>query len=223
MERLISSDAEFKARPKIAISSDDGPYKGSIEEFLGVLHDKGVKATFFWIVENAKQFRREDPLWFEKILYQVNYDGHEIGLHGPRDYEPSLWTRLVTAFGPREIRRAYWELEAITGMNIRYFRPHYLFQPLAIATARMIGLSTPIPDAKNYANGDASVEEQVRRFSGGQAGSILVFHDRIDHVSRRRTVTNATKALPQVIDILRERGLEPTNISGLPRGSYRSL
>lgn len=221
MERLIlSSDAESKARPKIAISSDDGPYKGSIEELLGILHDKGVKATLFWIVENAKQFRKNDPVRFEKILYQVNDDGHEIGLHGPRDYEPSLWTRLVTASGPREIRRAYWELEGITGMNVRWFRPHFLFQPVAVATARMIGLSTPIPDAKNYANGDAPVEKQIEKFSGGHAGSILVFHDGI---SIRRPITNAVRALPHVIDNLRAKGLEPTNISGLPQRSYRSL
>ena len=206
--------------PKIAISSDDGPYEGSIEELLGVLQDSGVRATFFWIVENARRIKENDPVWFEKIMYQVNDDGHEIGLHGPSDYTPSLRTRLVTAHGPREIRRAYWELERLTGMDVRYFRPHILLQPIAVATARLLGLRTPIPDAKNYANGDAPVEEQVMKFSRGKEGGILVFHDGI---SLNRPITNAVAAMPQVIANLRARGLEPTNISGLPQGSYRSL
>lgn len=219
MERLATFDPKNE-KPKIAISSDDGPYPKTIEGFLGVLHDKKTPATLFWIAENAKRFQKSDPVWFGKLLYQINDDGHEIGLHGPSDYEPSIWKRAITAHGPREIRRAHWELEAITGMQIKYFRPHMLLQPIAIATARMIGLRTPIPDAVNYADAAAPVEEQVRRFSGGHEGSILVFHDGI---SKHRQNTNAAAALPIVIDILRVRGLEPTNISGLPQGSYRSV
>lgn len=219
MEKLTKYDPA-KDKPRIAISSDDGPYPKTIEGLLGVLHDKKVPATLFWIAENAKRFQKQDPVWFEKVLYQINDEGHEIGLHGPSDYEPSVWTRAVTAHGPREIRRAYWDLEAMTGMEVKYFRPHILLQPLAVAAARMLGLRTPIPDAANYADGAAPVEEQVRKFSGGHEGSILVFHDGI---SKYRQTTNAVAALPLVIDILRARGLEPTNISGLPHGSYRSI
>lgn len=227
MERLLGLSEGMLAqqnlsaeKPKIAISFDDGPYKGSIEELLGVLNDKGVKATLFWILSNAREFRRNDPAWFEDVLYNINDNRHEIGLHGPSDYAPSLRTRLVTAHGPREIRRAYWELEAITGMNVKYFRPHILLQPIAIATARLLGLRTPIPDPVNYAAGDAPVEVQIEKFSAGHEGSILVFHD---GVSMYRPLTNAVAALPTVIDNLREKRLEPTNISGLPKGSYRSI
>lgn len=224
--RLPSGAKDFKVKratpdvPKIAISSDDGPYEGSIEELLGVLHDNGVRATFFWIVENARRIKKNDPRRFKDIMYGVYDGGHEIGLHAPSDYVPSLRTRLVTAHGPREIRRAYWELERLTEMNVEYFRPHILFQPVAVATARLLGLRTPIPDARHYADGAAPVEEQVRKFSGGKEGSILVFHD---GVSLNRPTTNAVAAMPQVIANLRVKGLESTNISGLPKGSYRSF
>jgi peptidoglycan-N-acetylglucosamine deacetylase len=209
-----------REKPRIAISSDDGPWSGSIEDMLGVLNDKGVNATFFWITENARNFKRQDPTWFTQVLYNIQDNGHEIGFHGPADYSPTLRTRLITAFGPREYRRSLWELEELTGANIQYFRPHCLFQPVAVATARLLGLRTPIPDPRNYAEGDDPVEKQVEKFSGGNEGSILVFHD---GVGLTRSISNAPKALPHVIDNLRAKGLEPTNISGLPKGSYRSF
>ncbi len=214
-----SSAKDFKI-PKVAITSDDGPHPSTVEDFLGALRDAKSPATLFWITENAKDFKRNDPIRFGRVLYEVQDAGHEIGYHGPRDFTPTFRTRALTGFGPRHLRRSLWELEGITGMEIKYFRPHTLLQPIAVATARIAGLRTPIPDPVNFAEGDASVEEQIRKFSGAHDGSIIVFHDGI---GLTRSISNASKAVKPVIEILRTRGLEPTNISGLPQCSYRSL
>lgn len=222
-EKLIlpTGASEFRApqtgleRPKIGISSDDGPNKSNIEVVLGILKDNAVRATFFWIVENAERFRSSDSQFFSEIMYGIGDNGHEIGFHAPKDYIPTRMSRLTSRFSLGEMRQGVFDLEGLTGMEVNYFRPHYAIQPLAFLYAKMLGLKSPdlpFPDLKHYADPMAPVEEQIKKFSGAKPGGIIIFHDGI---SMTRPETNALGAMPSVFANLRARGLEPTSISGL--------
>lgn len=199
---------------RVGISSDDGPNIDNLESVLGILKDHGATATFFWIVDFAKKFQEKDRVVFGRFLHQLRDDGHEIGLHAPRDYKPTLKTRLISAFTKDELRSAIVDLEGITDMDVQYYFPHLFFQPLSVIHAKQLGLRTPLRDPIHYADAAAPVEKQVEKFSSAQSGNIIVFHDGI---SLYRQVTHVTEVMPQVLRNLRKPGNGLSKISDMPR------
>ncbi|MBI2327104.1 hypothetical protein HYU92_02190 [Candidatus Curtissbacteria bacterium] len=67
-------------------------------------------------------------------------------------------------------------------------------------------------DAIHYASADSLPEVQIRKFSGANSGSILIFHD---GVTLKRKTTHILEVLPQVLDNLKGLGLTPTKTSAV--------
>ncbi len=117
----------------VALTFDDGPDPDSTPQFVGVLADHGVKATFFLLgsmVERAPGLAAE-----------LAAAGHEIAVHGfDHRYLPA---RTPTATRS-DIRRAVDIIERVTGSRPRFFRPPYgVLSGPALLTAREMGL-TPV-------------------------------------------------------------------------------
>ncbi len=198
----------------VGITLDDGPNMDNLEAVLGTLKDNGATATFFWIVDYAKQFKVREPIVFGRLLHQLRDDGHEIGLHAPRDYKPTIKTKLISAFSREELSEALGDLKGITDMPIEQYFPHMLLQPKSILDARSLGLWMPLRDAVHYADAAAPVNDQVEKFSGARSGNIVVFHDGI---SMYRQVTYITDVLPQVLHNLGESGNGLVKVTQMPR------
>jgi peptidoglycan-N-acetylglucosamine deacetylase len=184
------------------LTFDDGPHRYGTPAVLDALAQRGVRATFFLVGE---QVARNPALAAEIVAA-----GHGIGLHCDRH-------RNQLRLGPRAVRddimRAAARIEETTGRPIERYRPPYgIFNAAALALVRRNGWR---PLLWTHWGRDwearATPESIAAKLVGGDVaeGSVLLLHDADDYGAEgswRRTAA----ALPRVLDVLEERGIEWT-------------
>jgi peptidoglycan-N-acetylglucosamine deacetylase len=117
----------------VALTFDDGPDPASTPQFVAVLADHGVKATFFLL---GAMVQRAPGLAAELAAA-----GHEIGVHG---FDHRYLPARTAAATRSDMRRAVDVVERATGSRPRLFRPPYgVLSGPALLTARELGL-TPV-------------------------------------------------------------------------------
>lgn len=187
--------------PKVALSFDDGPTALGLDAVLPELERRGVKATFFLIGEQAE--KRPD------LVRRIADAGHEIGNHSYSHKRMALKSRR---FYDREIERTQQAL-AKSGVTSTLFRPPYakkLFGlPLAV---RAHGLKMVTWDVEDPVTNDprAFADEVVAE---ARAGSIILLHPMYQANETGR------KALPQILDGLRAKGLSVVTVGELLAGA----
>jgi peptidoglycan/xylan/chitin deacetylase (PgdA/CDA1 family) len=180
-------------RPVVALTFDDGPSEYT-PDFLRVLREKGVPATFFEVGQEMPS--RED------VMRQILAEGDEIGDHTMNHVEFPGYDQIA---GAAARIRAY-----------THFQP-CLFRPPGggvnsgvIATAGSLGMRTINWDVDprdwSLPGTDAIYSNIV---SNARNGSIILMHDG----GGPRSETLA--ALPQIIDTLRARGFGFATVSAL--------
>lgn len=117
----------------VALTFDDGPDPASTPEFLRVLADRGIHATFFML---GTMVARAPGLAAE-----IAAAGHEVGVHG-------FDHRYLPVRGPAATRsdltRATELIAEVTGVRPWLFRPPYgVLSGPSLITARELGL-TPL-------------------------------------------------------------------------------
>jgi peptidoglycan/xylan/chitin deacetylase (PgdA/CDA1 family) len=183
-----------------ALTFDDGPHAQGTPAVLEALAAAGVTATFFLVGE---QLRRHPGLGREIVAA-----GHVIGLHCDRH-------RNLLRLAPWQVRadldRAQATIEQETGCSPALYRPPYgILNASALRLARRRGWRTMLwsdwgRDWEKRASAASIASLATARAS---EGSVLLLHDADDYGtpgSWRRTV----QALPQVLELLGERGLTP--------------
>ncbi len=183
-----------------ALTFDDGPHPQGTPAILEILARERVSATFFLIGEQV----RRNPALVREIVAA----GHGIGLHCDRH-------RNLLRLAPWQVRadiaRAQETIEAATGCAIGLYRPPYgILNASALRIAREHDWRTLLWShfGKDW-EARATPESIAARVTDGVGeGSILLLHDADDYSapgSWRRTVA----ALPRVLEVLAERGLQP--------------
>jgi peptidoglycan-N-acetylglucosamine deacetylase len=183
-----------------ALTFDDGPHVEGTPAVLEILAGRGIQATFFLVGEQV----RRNPALAREILSA----GHWIGLHCDRH-------RNLLRLAPWQVRddiaRALAGIEDATGHSPTLYRPPYgVLNASALRVARARGWRTLLwsqwgRDWEARATA-ASIVERVT--DGVREGSVLLLHDADDYSapgSWRRTAA----ALPRVLDVLAECGLQP--------------
>ncbi|HMI80257.1 MAG TPA: polysaccharide deacetylase family protein [Solirubrobacterales bacterium] len=180
-------------RRVIALTFDDGPSEYT-DDFLAILREKDVHATFF-------EIGQEMP-GREETMRQILAEGNEIGDHTMNHVEYPGYSQIA---GAAARIRAY-----------THFRP-CLFRPPGggvdsgvIATAGSLGMRTVNwdVDPRDWSNpGTGAIYANV--VSHAQNGSIVVMHD--GGGPRGETLA----ALPRIIDALRARGFRFATVSEL--------
>jgi peptidoglycan/xylan/chitin deacetylase (PgdA/CDA1 family) len=182
-----------------ALTFDDGPHARGTPAVLEVLAERGVRATFFLVGE---QVLRNPALAAEIVAA-----GHELGLHCHRH-------RNLLRLAPWQVRedmaRAGAAIEEATGISPALYRPPYgVLNATALRLARRAGRRTLLWThwGRDW-EARATPESIAARVTDDvDEGSILLLHDADDYSaagSWRRTAL----ALPRVLDVLAERGLE---------------
>jgi peptidoglycan/xylan/chitin deacetylase (PgdA/CDA1 family) len=183
-----------------ALTFDDGPHVQGTPAILEILARERVSATFFLAGEQV----RRNPALAREIVAA----GHGIGLHCDRH-------RNLLRLAPWQVRadiaRAQETIEAATGCAIGLYRPPYgILNASALRIAREHDWRTLLWShfGKDW-EARATPESIAARVTDGVGeGSILLLHDADDYSapgSWRRTVA----ALPRVLEVLAERGLQP--------------
>ena len=160
-----------------ALTFDDGPHGTLTVANLRNLQEQGVKATFFWIANNARRF--------PQIVKQVQAAGQAVANHSYMHAKILVaqdLARLRTT-PEKEIYTSTEELTQIYGYKPKYFRLPYaqgFDHPrirAMIAEKGMIHVKWNIDSAdwqdKNPATVLARVEAQMRQNGRG----IILFHD----------------------------------------------
>lgn len=184
-----------------ALTFDDGPHAQGTPTVLELLRQAGVHACFFLVGE---QVRRNPSLAREIVAA-----GHIVGVHCERHRN---LLRLTPGQTRRDIESAEAVIAETTGIAPALYRPPYgVLNAAALRLAHGRGWRTLLwshwgRDWEQRATPDSIA---ARVTDGAGAGSVLLLHDADDYGSRdswRRTVA----ALPRVLDVLAERGLQPT-------------
>ncbi|HBE21298.1 MAG TPA: polysaccharide deacetylase family protein [Cyanobacteria bacterium UBA11149] len=174
----------------IALTFDDGPWPRTTEQVLDVLKQNNIIATFFWIGQNVQNY--------PKIAEKVVTDGHVIGNHTWHHWYHKMDRATVT----KEIERTADIMFEKTGIKTSLFRP-----PGGVLTNGLVDYAQKknhtivmwSDDPMDYR--PLSAKQLVRNtIRKAESGGIVLMHD--GGGNRSQTV----KALPQIIDELRQLG-----------------
>ena len=179
----------------VALTFDDGPDPVSTPEFLEVLADRGVKATFFMV---GSMVARSPGLAAE-----VAAAGHEIGVHGyEHRYLTKRWPHDVRA----DLTRAAELIGTATGVMPKLFRPPYgVLSGPALLAVRELGLTPVLWGACGKEWTPGSTAQSILRsvVSNLDGGVTVLLHD-----SQPAGIWQAVlAAVPLVLDECERRGL----------------
>ena len=193
-------NSNVKATQKIAITFDDGPHPRNTPEILKILDKYNVKATFFVIGINAKNY--PEP------LSMVIKSGHEIGNH-------TYSHHILKNKSKEEIEKELVETEKEISKNNK-FSTALIRPPCGFYDDTLINLAEENEykivlwsiDTHDWAH--ASVESIVSSIiKNVKGGDIILFHDYISGEN------NTPAALQIVIPKLKQMGYEFVTVSEL--------
>ncbi len=182
----------------VALTFDDGPNLVYTPAILDILKEKEVPATFFMVGRHVEQH--------PEIAKRIVAEGHEVGSH---TYSHA---NLLGASGIKvmqEIIRGQTAIEEVTGERPKYFRPPrglYSIETLEVIENEELSLILWSVSSQDWLGG--RWRDIVRNvIKGVEPGAILLFHDSGDFITAQGGERmNTVKALPVIIDTLREEG-----------------
>lgn len=186
-----------EVKGKVGLSFDDGPFPGMTEQYLDVLEKYDTRATFFMIGQQVNLY----PGLARKVVEQ----GSEIGSHTWRhDRLDQLETEQIFA----NLQSVAEYVYDTVGKEISLLRPPYGRHSEAVVTvAQELNQQLILWDVDPRDWEDPPPNEIVAKIMDQtKPGSIIVLHE--GH-------KNTLQALPEIIQKLRERDLEPVPISEL--------
>jgi peptidoglycan/xylan/chitin deacetylase (PgdA/CDA1 family) len=167
--RFMPRLAGVSHRHHIALTFDDGPDRHSTPQFLALLADRGVTATFFLLAAHAE---REPALVREMVAA-----GHELAVHG---WEHDCLALRSPGGLARELLRSRQVIEDVGGTEVTWYRPPYgVMTGEGLYAARKARLRTVLwsswgVDWARHATADAIVATVSRSVVPG--GTVLL-HD----------------------------------------------
>ena len=183
----------------IALTFDDGPWPRTTEQVLDILKQNDIKATFFWIGRNVKNF--------PEIATLVVDGGHVIGNHTWHHW----YKQMDAATAAHEIEDTADQIYETVGVRTELFRPPGGFLkngPAGYAEKRKYAVMMWSADSRDWHF--ESPQVLIRNvLKEAQPGGIVLMHD--GGGNRSKTV----KALPQIISDLRKRGYKFVTIPEL--------
>lgn len=166
-----------------------------IPVILNILKEKDVKATFFVVGEWARRNPEETKMIVEQ--------GHDLANHSENHFKMSA---LSNDKVKKEILDCTQTIEEITGKTTDLFRaPYGDYNDTVMSIARQNGYYTIqwSLDSLDWKTG-ITQEAMLERVSKVKDGDILLFHNDTAHTA---------EILGEVIDIIREKELNPVPIS----------
>jgi peptidoglycan/xylan/chitin deacetylase (PgdA/CDA1 family) len=174
---------------EIAISFDDGPAENHTPEILELLKQENIKAAFFCIGKNIKGN--------EDILRQIIADGHIAGNHS---YSHHFWFDMFSSTKMlADLKRMDNEMEIVTGLKPKLFRPPYGVTNPNVKKAILKGQYIPV--GWSVRSMDTVIKDETKLLqkinSSIKPGAVFLFHD---------TSRSTLNALPAFIKEVKNKG-----------------
>ncbi len=182
----------------VAMTFDDGPHAQNTPRLLDILKQRGIKATFFVVGQNAA----ENP----EILKRIVAEGHELANHS---YTHPILASLGESGLRDQLEKTHQAVLKATGVTMKIMRPPYgaLSEPQRRWTNTNFGYRIILWDVDplDWKFRDASrVENEI--LGHVKAGSIVLSHD-----IHKTTVD----AMPSTLDALTAKGFKFVTVSEL--------
>lgn len=188
---------------QVALTFDDGPDPETTPRVLDRLAARGVRATFFLIGRRAVRH--------PALVRELVAAGHEIGTH--------TWAHRNAWFlGPAatadELRRGVEALADITGARPRLYRPPWgIVNLAALRLAAGAGLTTVLWSIQPEGLRPRAPAEQLRHCARRlHDGAIVDLHDAPGLPGAPERLLGF---LPDLLDLLADRGLDPVPVGSL--------
>jgi len=182
----------------LALTFDDGPHAQNTPRLLDILKQRGVKATFFVVGQNAAEY--------PDILKRIVAEGHELANHS---YTHPILASLGEAALRDQLDKTHQAVLRATGVTMKIMRPPYgaLSEPQRRWTHANFGYRTILWDVDplDWKFRDAArVETEI--LARAKSGSIVLSHD-----IHKSTV----EAMPSTLDALAAKGFKFVTVSEL--------
>jgi peptidoglycan/xylan/chitin deacetylase (PgdA/CDA1 family) len=176
---------------EIAISFDDGPATNYTPGILQLLKQHNIKATFFCIGNRIAGN--------EHIVKQIKEEGHIIGNHS---YSHHFWFDMYSSKKMlADMKRMDHEMEKVTGMLPKLFRPPYGVTNPSLKKAILKGGYIPV--GWSVRSMDTVIKDENRllnKITGSlQPGAVFLFHD---------TSKTTLNILPEFIQEVKNKGYQ---------------
>ncbi|MFQ6121535.1 MAG: glycosyltransferase [Dehalococcoidales bacterium] len=201
-------------RRQIALTFDDGPNEPYTSQVLSILTQYGIKATFFVVGQNVQRH--------PEVCRRALTTGNILGNHTYHHYKLLClkWGKAAAY----EVQLAHQVIHQSTGCHVELFRPPHGFRtPWLMHTVRRLGYRVVTWDnMTNDWKTDKSAAEIVQSIvKRARPGSIIVLHDgRANRQSYDRS--QMLKALPVIIEVLKERGFDFVTVPEILRAEAMS-
>ncbi len=181
----------------VALTFDDGPNPFITPKIIEILKEKGIKATFFCVGKHC----RKEP----ELVKMIHQEGHQIANH--TENHPFLINFYSAKGLVREIISCQEAIHSIIGLWPRYFRQ--VCGMVNVNLGRVVKKLDLVLVGWQVSSRDMhkkTSEEIVRRLQKKiRPGAIVLFHDGGEPNPKIRDAS-LSRALPEIIDHLRERG-----------------
>lgn len=202
LERNIRFPVLVRGNPRlreIALTFDDGPHGAVTEQYLDVLKQEKVPATFFLVGRMVDRY--------PEIVQRMVAEGHEVANH---TYDHLRLPTLTIDRAEWELREGARAIERAVGSPTRLFRPPGgEYGENTIALTKRLGYVMVLwtDDPADYVNpAPGAIEARVMRSLTN--GGILLLHD---------GVPNTLETLPRLIRAIRARGFKFVTCSQMAR------
>ncbi len=188
---------------KVSISFDAAWGNEQTQSLLDTLEKYNVKSTFFLVGDWVRNYPDD--------VKNIAKAGHDVGNHS--NTHPYM-TKLDENGIKSEIETCNSEIEKLTGKKPTLFRPPYGdYDNNVVDTIRGLGMYCVQWDVDSLDWKGLSAEEMCSRIKNNiKSGSIVLMHNGGE---------NTPKALPLIIESIRDLGYEIVPISELlPKGDY---
>lgn len=177
---------------------DDGPHPQHTPRLLDMLKERGIKATFFVIGQNAAQY--------PEILKRITAEGHELANHS---YTHPILNPLGEGGIREQLEKTHQAVQSATGVSMKLLRPPYgaLTENMRRWTYQTFGYRTILWDVDPLdwkVRDSARVQNEI--LGHARAGSIVLAHD-----IHKTTVD----AMPATLDGLAAKGFKFLTVSEL--------
>lgn len=184
---VILEEEPLGDNPKIALTFDDGPHPYYTEQLLDGLKERGAKASFFVLGEQAQAC--------PDLIKRMQEEGHLVGNH---TYSHMQLGKNNRERFKEELVKTSQVLAELTGEEVQYVRPPYGSWDKSFETELMMFPVLWTVDPMDWCSDDVSgIVQKVTKKS--KENSIILMHDEYK--------SSVTAAL-QIVDILQEQGYE---------------
>lgn len=199
LARAIGVPLRLDASEGVALTFDDGPHPDGTPPVLDTLARAGATATFFLVGEQVDRY--------PSLAAEIFAAGHQLAVHG---YRHRNQMRLAPREFERDLRRAIDVIGTVCDRSPALYRPPYgIFTLAGLSAVREASLQPLLwsrwgRDWRAHTNA-----EEIARLASRdlRAGDVVLLHD-ADWYSAAGSHRRTAAALPRILDVLRERGLQ---------------